>query len=86
MTGYSDPTSAAHDPGAPSSEQLRKLYYSTTTHSTFVSKQLPKGESSFSDVHKAAQRVPAHKSTRAPFWSRDMTRYVIFVDKICSKA
>jgi len=55
-------------------EKLKKLYFSTTTKSVFVPKTLS-SNSSFSDVHKAAQRVPVNVTRRAPFWSRDMSRY-----------
>lgn len=58
------------------SDQLRKLYFSTTTQSVFVKKEVPMADSSFSDVHKASQKVGCSNANKAPFWSRDMTRYV----------
>ena len=58
-----------------STDQLKRLYYQTTTSTAFVPKSLPTN-ASFSDVHKAAQHMGKYKPSIAPFWSREMSRYV----------
>jgi hypothetical protein len=54
-------------------DQIKKLYFTTTTKTAFVPKSVSKN-SSFSDVHKAAQRAPVNVKQRAPFWSREMSQ------------
>ena len=56
-------------------DQIQQMYYRTTTKTAFVTKDLP-SNASFSDVHKAAQRIGKFKPGMAPFWSRDMSRLV----------
>lgn len=63
------------DRSAISQDEIRKLFFNATSSSTFVAKDMPVGDMSFSDVHKAAQRMPPSTKEHAPFWSREMTRY-----------
>ncbi|KAF4678032.1 hypothetical protein FOL47_006984 [Perkinsus chesapeaki] len=67
--------------GSFSTEDLRKLFYSTTTKDTFVDKSLLNGSSnscSMSCIHKIDEdmaRKGEFKPNRAPFWPRDMSAY-----------
>jgi hypothetical protein len=64
--------------GVVSKSHMEKLFFSSTTRSSFQSPAIAPTKS-FSDVHKAAQRVPVSSKRRAPFWSKDMSQYVILV-------
>ena len=54
-------------------DAIKKLYFSSS--SAIAYRPVNGGtSSSFSDVHKASQKIQSSKSVKAPFWSRDMTR------------
>lgn len=57
-----------------SPDQLRSLFYTSTTKSTYVPKQL-EFNPSFNQVHKVEQHSRISHESHAPFWSRSMCRY-----------
>ncbi len=58
------------------SDSVRKLFFSSTTISAYSPSNVVYSSSSYSDVHKASQKLRPGKAPKAPFWSREMTRYV----------
>jgi|LauGreDrversion4_2_1035121.scaffolds.fasta_scaffold10118_4 hypothetical protein len=71
----SQPIIPTINPGVVSTSEIARLYFSPTTKTSFTAPTIVPNKS-FSDVHKAAQRVPLNTRKRAPFWSRDMSQYV----------
>jgi hypothetical protein len=56
-------------------DEIRKLFFSSSTSIAYQDKAGSHQSTSFSDFHKAAHRAPSGCREKAPFWSRDMTRY-----------
>lgn len=56
-------------------DQTRELFFLTTTSHSFPEKKNTYQSTSLSDYHQAAHRVRSQNERKAPFWSREMTRY-----------